>query len=130
MVDLFFHMQRDGEAATCFFKRLLNKHKGQPRGIATNELRSYGVAYSELIPETIHHTSQYANNRCVLSHKPTRVRERGMRKFKLMAQAQRFSNAHASVYNLFNLSWHLASAENSLYFRLHDFASWEKAVEI
>ena len=33
----------------------------------------------------------------------TRVRERGMRKLKSMRQAQRFLNAHAAVYNLFNL---------------------------
>jgi hypothetical protein len=29
-----------------------------------------------------------------------------MRKFKSMAQAQRFSNTHAAVYNLFNLGGH------------------------
>jgi putative transposase len=43
---------------------------------------AYGVAHRELIPDTIHDTSQYANNRSEVSHQPTRVRERGMRKFK------------------------------------------------
>jgi putative transposase len=32
----------------------LRKHKGEPRKIATDKLRSYGVAHRELIPETIH----------------------------------------------------------------------------
>lgn len=41
-----------------------------------------GVAYRELIPETIHSTQQYENNRAEQSHGATRVRERGMRKFK------------------------------------------------
>jgi len=59
-----------------------------------------------------------------------RVRERGMRKFKSMEQAQRFLNVHSVVYNLFNLGRHLVSAENYRYFRLHAFASWEKAVAI
>ena len=36
----------------------------------------------------------------------------GMRKFKSMSQAHRFLGAHAAVYNLFNLSRHLVSAEN------------------
>ncbi|MFT6056476.1 MAG: putative transposase [Pseudohongiellaceae bacterium] len=57
-------------------------------------------------------------------------RERGMCKFKSMSQAQRFLNAHAAVYNLFNLSRHLVSAENYRYFWLRSFAAWEKAVAI
>jgi putative transposase len=128
VVDVFLQKRRDGEAAKRFFKRLLRKHKGEPRKIVTDKLRSYGVAHRELVPETIHETSQYANNRCELSHEPTRVRERGMRKFKSMDQAQRFLGAHAAVYNLFNLGRHLVSAENYRYFRQRAFASWEKAV--
>ena len=112
LVDVFVQKSRDGKAAKRFFKRLLRKHKGEPRKIVTDKLRSYGVAHRELIPETIHETLQYVNNRAELPQEPSGVRERGMRKFKLMAQAQQFSNAHASVYNLFNLSRHLVSAEN------------------
>jgi len=40
--------------------------------------QGYGVAHRELIPDTIHDNSQYANIRAELSHQPTRVRERGM----------------------------------------------------
>ena len=123
MVDVFLQKRRDGKATKRFFKRLLRKHKGEPRKIVTDKLRSYGVARRELIPESIHDTSQYANNRCELSHEPTRVRERGMRKFKSVKQAQRFLNAHAAVYNLFNLGRHLVSAENCRYFRLRASAS-------
>ena len=82
VVDVFLQKRRDGKAARRFFKMLMNKHRGEPRNIVTDKLRSYNVAHRELIPETIHDTSQYANNRCELSHEPTRVRERGMRKFK------------------------------------------------
>ena len=35
-----------------------------------------------------------------------------MRRFKSMAQAQRFLGVHAAVYNLFNLVRHLAKAEH------------------
>ena len=130
VVDVFLQKRRDGKAAKRFFKRLLRKYGGELRKIVTDKLRSYGVAHRELIPETIHDTSQYANNRCELSHEPTRVRERGMRKFKSMEQAQRFLGAHATVYNLFNLGRHLVSAENYRHFRLRAFASWEKAVAL
>ena len=87
VVDVFLQARRDGKAAKRFFKRFLKKHRGEPRKIVTDKLRSYGVAHRELVPDTIHDTSQYANNRAELSHQPTRVRERGMRRFKSMEQA-------------------------------------------
>jgi putative transposase len=130
VVDVFLRKRRDGKAAKRFFKRLLRRHSGEPRKIVTDKLRSYGVAHRELIPETIHDTSQYANNRAELSHEPTRVRERGMRKFKSMEQAQRFLNAHAAVYNLFNLGRQLVSAENYRLYIQRAFASWESAAAI
>ncbi len=36
-------------------------------------LKSYRVAHRELMPDVIHDTDQYANNRAELSHQPTRV---------------------------------------------------------
>jgi hypothetical protein len=41
----------------------------------TDRLRSYRVAHRELMPNVIHETQQYANNRAELSHQPIRVRE-------------------------------------------------------
>ena len=101
VVDVYLQKRRDGAAAKRFFKRLLKKHQDEPRKIVTDKLRSYGVAHWELIPNTIHDTYQYANNRAELSHQPTRVRERGMRGFKSIHQAQSFLTVHAAVYNLF-----------------------------
>jgi putative transposase len=79
VVDVFLQKRRDGKVAKRFFKR-----------------------YCVKMPEAIHDTSQYTNNRCELSHEPTRVREWGMRKLKSMHQAHCFLGAHAAVYNLFN----------------------------
>ncbi len=98
VIDVFLQKRRDGLAAKRFFKRLLKTHQGEPRKIVTDKLRSYGVAHRELIPNSIHETSQYANNRAELSHQPTRVRERGMRSFKSIFQAQRFLSVHLAVY--------------------------------
>ena len=127
IVDIFLQRRRDGKAAKRFFKRLLKNNRGEPRKIVTDKLRSYGVAHRELIPDTIHDTTQYANNRAELSHQPTRVRERGMRRFKSTQQAQRFLTFHAAVYNLFNLGRHLVSAKNYRFFRLRACASWNYA---
>ncbi len=118
----------DAVAAKRFFNRLLRNHRGEPRKIVTDKLRSYGVAHRELIPETIHSTEQYENNRAEQSHEATRVRERGMRRFKSMRQAQRFLGAHAAVSNLFNLGRHLVRAEHYRNLRTTAFADWEKAV--
>ena len=93
-----------------------------------DKLRSYDVAHRELIPETIHDASQYANNRAELSHQPTRVRERGMRRFKSVKQAQRFLGVHAAVYNLFNLGRHLVSADHYRNLRSGAFNDWSRAV--
>ena len=41
------------------------------------------------------------------SHGATRVRERGMRKFKSVRQAQRFLCAYSAVSNLLNLGRHV-----------------------
>ena len=126
-VDVFLQARRDGKAATRFFKRLLKAHGGAPRKMVTDKLGSYGVAHRELHLDSIHDTSRYANNRAELSHQPTRVRERGMRRFKSTYQAQRFLSAHAAVYNLFNLGRHLTSARHYRLFRQRAFMSWEYA---
>ena len=125
VVDVFLQARRDGAAAKRFFKRLLKNHHGEPRKIVTDKLRSYGVAHRELIPESLHDTAQYANNRAELSHQPTRVRERGMRRFKSKRQAQRFLSVHAAVYNLFNLGRHLISASHYRDLRHGAFVSWD-----
>ncbi len=130
VIDVFLQEKRDGKAAKRFFKRLICSNKGNPRKIVTDKLGSYRVAHRELIPDTIHDTSQYANNKAELSHQPTRVRERGMRKFKSIRQAQRFLSAHAEVYNLFNLGRHLLSAKNYRMFRDRAFVSWENVVAV
>ena len=128
VVDVFLQTRRDGKAAKRFFKRLIKRHQDEPRKIVTDKLRSYGVAHRELTPEAIHDSSRYANNRAELSHQPTRVRERGMRRFKSKRQAQRFLDVHAAVYNLFNLGRHLISACHYRESRQRAFASWENAV--
>ena len=102
-------------------------HRDEPRKIVTDKLRSYIVAHRELIPDSIHDTSRYSNNRAELSHQPTRVRERGMRRFKSIIQAQRFLGVHSAVYNLSNLGRHLISAKIYRLLSLRAFTSWKSA---
>jgi len=94
----------------------------------TDKLRSYGVAHREMMPEVIHDTERYANNRAEQSHEATRVRERRMRKFKSVGQAQRFLGAHAAVSNLFNLGGHLVRAQHYRDLRISAFGEWSRVV--
>ena len=128
VVDVYLQARRDGAAAKRFFNRLLRSHGVEPRKIVTDKLRSYGGAHRELIPETIHSIKQCENNRVGQSHEATRVRERGMRKFKSLRQAQRFLGAHAAVSNLFNLGRHLVRAEHYWSLRVSAFEEWGRAV--
>ena len=128
VVDVYLQAKRDGAAAKRFFKRLLRSHGCEPRKIVTDKLRSYGVAQRKLMPEVIHSTKQYENNRAEQSHEATRVRERGMRKFKSVKQAQRFLGAHAAVSNLFNLGRHLVRAQHYWELRVSAFNEWSRAV--
>jgi putative transposase len=128
VVDVYLQTKRDGAAAKRFFRRLIQSHQGEPRKIVTDKLRSYGVAHREVIPEAIHVTDHYANNRAEQSHEATRVRERGMRRFKSTSQAQQFLGTHSAVYNLFNLGRHLISANHYRNLRISAFSEWGRAV--
>ena len=96
----------------------------------TDKLRSYGVAHRELVTETIHSTKQYENNRAEQSHEATRVRERGMRKFKSERQAQKFLSVHAAVSDLFNLGRHLVRAQHYRDLRMSALNAWSRIVEL
>lgn len=128
VVDVYLQTRRDGAAAKRFFRRLLRSHGGETRKIVTDKLRSYPIAHREVLPEAIHVTDQYANNRAEQSHESTRVRGRGMRRFKSMKQAQRFLTTHAAVQNLFNLGRHLVRAQHYRDLRATAFGEWSRAV--
>ena len=128
VVDVYLQSRRDGAAAKRFFRRLIKNHQCDPRKIVTDKLRSYSVAHREQIPEAIHVTDRYANNRVEQSHELTRVRERMMRRFKSTLQAQRFVSTHAAVQNLFNLGRHLVGAPHYRNLRTSAFAEWSRVV--
>ena len=128
VVDVYLQAKRDGTAARRFFKRLLRTHGSVSRKIATDKLRSYPVPHRKLMPDVIHSTEQYENNRVEQSHEATRLRERGMRKFKSIGQARQFLGAHAAVTNLFNLGRHLVRAEHYRNLRMSAFTEWSRVV--
>jgi putative transposase len=127
VIDVFLQERRNSMAAKRFLKRLIASNQGRPRKIVTDKLGSYRVAHPELMPDVIHDTSQYANNKVELSHQSARVRERGMRRFKSIDQAQRFLSIHAVVHNHFNLGRGMVSESKYRNFREGAFKEWREA---
>ncbi len=127
VVDVFLQDRRDAGAAKRFFRRLIRRHGGEPWTIVTDKLGSYRVAHRALIPDSLHVTDRYANNVAEQSHQSTRLRERGMRRFKTASQAQRFLEVHSAVYNLFNVGRHLVRANHYRDLKQRAFASWNWA---
>ena len=111
IVDVFLQSRRDGATAKRFFRRLLRSNAGEPRKIVTDKLRSYGVAHRELIPDTIHISDRYANNRA--EHSQSLPLFMGMSQLGFESEGcgdsnelHKFVTTHASVSNLFNLQRH------------------------
>lgn len=130
IVDVYLQTRRDVKAARRFLERCIHNHNGKIRQMVSDKLKSYRVAHQSMRLDISHNTDRYANNRAEVSHQPTRVRERVMRKFKSLVHAQRFVNIHAAIYNLFNLGRHLIKAEHYRILRHNAFTSWKSVVEI
>ena len=74
-IDILVQKRKNKKAAKRFFKRLLKGQGGKPLKVVTDKLASYSAAKKELIPSAEHSTVQYENNRCELSHHPTRQQQ-------------------------------------------------------
>jgi len=125
-IDILVQKHKDTKAAKHFFKKLLKGQQATPIKIVTDKLKSYSAAKREAMPSVEHSTQQYENNRCELSHQPTRRQEQQMRRFKSQGQAQRFLSCHGVVNNLFRLGRHLMKASHYRILRDCAFNEWAR----
>jgi putative transposase len=125
--DVLVQSRRNTKAAKRFFRKLLKGLCYVPRVIVTDKLGSYGAAKREILPSVEHRQSRYLNNRCEVSHQPSRRRERHMRRFKSPRRAQQFLSIHSSIHNHFQLRRHRLSAREYRVARDCAFNSWRDA---
>ena len=126
VIDILVTRRRDRRAAKRFFRRAL-KHQGQaPWQLITDKLRSYPAAHRDIFPSVVHRTGQYENNRAEVSHQHTREQERQMRRFKSMAQTQRFLSVHGPIQNLFRVGRHHLKAVHHRLLRARAFSDWRE----
>ncbi len=74
--------RRDKAAARKFFRKRLKGPWYVPRVVITDKLASYGPAQCEVLPSVEHRRHKGLHNRAENSHRPTRERERRMRRFE------------------------------------------------
>ena len=99
VIDVFVSKKRDRKIATHFFARAIGVH-GRPTEVTTDRSRALAGAINELLPDALHDTTQYANNRVEADHRRLEARLRSMRGLKLDRTARVIVRGHAFVRNL------------------------------
>ena len=105
VLEVLVQRRRDAAAAQRLMKTLPEFAVTPPRVIITDKLRSYGAARAQMGLRVEHRQHKGLNNRAENSHQPTRRRERIMKRFKSVRQAQRFLSVHDQVANLFHIPY-------------------------
>ncbi|WP_394368080.1 DDE-type integrase/transposase/recombinase [Leptolyngbya boryana] len=126
VLDVLLQRQRDTKAAERFFRKLLKKQGFVLRVMVTDTLKSYEAAKRRVMPSVEHRQHKGLNNRAENSHQPTRVRERRMRRFKSLGQAQRFLSTFDLIRGHFHPKQHELSAKQYREQLCHRFEDWRE----
>jgi len=125
VLEVFATERRDRKAALRFLKRATQRYGG-PETIVTDRLRSYRAAMKVIGVSDRQECGRWLNNRAENSHQPFRRREGAISKFRNIKTPQKFSAAHASIYNHFNLDRHLICREGFKRNRTAALAEWHE----
>jgi len=125
VLDILVQTRRNAHAAKRFFRKILKGLRYTPRVIITDKLKSYAAAKAAIMPGVEHRQHKGLNNRAEVSHQPTRLREKQMRRFKSAGQAQRFLSAHGPINNLFRCRRHLLGRSDYCEMREKAFLTWQ-----
>jgi IS6 family transposase len=98
-IDVFVSKKRDTRAAKRFFAGAIGAH-GRPTEVTTDRPRALAGAITELLPNALHDTTQYANNRVEADHGRLKARLRPMRGLKRDRTASVIMRGHAFVQNV------------------------------
>lgn len=98
VLDILMQRRRDKAAAKKILKKLMKKQGFAPHIMVTDKLKSYAAAKKEILPTVEHRQHKGLNNHAKNSHQPTRLREKKMRRFKSVGQAQKFLAASELIY--------------------------------
>jgi IS6 family transposase len=99
VIDVFVSKKRDIKSATRFFATAIGVH-GRPTEVTTDRSRALAGAITELLPDALHDTTQYANNRVEADHGRLKARLQPMRGLKRDRTASVIMRGHAFIQNV------------------------------
>ena len=99
VIDVYVSKRRNLAAARHFFESALSAH-GRPTEITTDLAAPLLRVIDELLPEVVHDTEQYANNRIENDHGRLKARLRPMRGLRTDRTASVVIRGHAFMQNL------------------------------
>jgi IS6 family transposase len=99
VIDVFVSKRRNIPAATRFFEMIL-AGRDRPREVTTDLAAPLLRVVDDLLPEVLHDTTQYANNRIECDHGRLKARLRPMRGLRTDRTASTVIRGHAFVQNL------------------------------
>lgn len=129
-IDVLVQEKRDSKAAKRFIKKVRKNMQKPVSKVVTDKLKSYIKPIKTILSNVPHLTQQYANNRAENSHQPTRLREKKMRKFKSLKQAQLFLSCFGNIYYHFNCARHLCSAKIFRILAERRFKDWNEITQV
>jgi transposase-like protein len=99
VIDVFVSKRRNSGAATTFFECALTAH-GRSREVTTDLAAPLLRIVDELIPEAVHDTERYSNNRVEYDHGRLKARLRPMRGLQTDGTASVVIRGHAFIQNM------------------------------
>ena len=96
----------------------------------TDKPKSYGAAKREVLPDVEHRQHKGLNNRAEISHQPTRLREKKMRRFKSAKHAQRFLSAFGPITGHFQPRRHRLCAGEYRAILQSRFQQWQEVTGV
>ena len=99
VIDVYVSKRRNIGAARHFFESALIAH-GRPAEVTTDLAAPLLRVVDELLPEVVHETEQYANNRIENDHGRLKARLRPMRGLRTDRTASVVIKGHAFIQNL------------------------------
>ena len=99
VIDVYVSVRRDIAAARTFFTPAIAAH-GEPEEVVTDRAAPLANVIEELLPQALHNTIKYANNRVECDHGRLKARLRPMRGLKTDRTATVIITGHAFIQNL------------------------------
>ncbi len=99
VVDAYVSVRRDIAVARTFFTTAISEH-GEPEEVVTDRATAMSRVIEELLPQALHNTIKYANNRVECDHGRLKARLRPMRGLKTDRTATVIITGHAFIQNL------------------------------